>query len=171
MLDVNLLAPMELTLELLPVLKASQPSRIVNVGSMFGDIAFPWFAAYSASKFGLRGWSEALRRELAPSGVAVTYAAPRGTQTPAAEKFADLASAFGMPLDSPGKVADLIIDGILADARDIYPAGMERLFILLQRLMPRLVDRAVIGQAARAVAKLSAKPILDRPGVLSPGGS
>ena len=60
MMEVNLIAPMELTLGLLPMLRAAAPSRIVNIGSMFGDIAFPYFSAYSATKFGLRGWSDAI---------------------------------------------------------------------------------------------------------------
>ena len=62
MIDTNLVAPMELTVALLPLLAAAAPSRIVNVGSLFGDIAFPYFSAYSATKFGLRGWSDGLRR-------------------------------------------------------------------------------------------------------------
>ncbi len=157
LIEINLLAPMELTVAFLPLLRLAKPSRIVNVGSVFGDIGFPYFSAYSASKFGLRGWSEALRRELAPSGVAVTYAAPRGTRTPASDGFAALVDAFEMPLDPPEKVARLIVGGILRGARDIYPPGPERLFVLLQRLMPRLIDRAVITQTAKAVAKLSAK--------------
>lgn len=156
MIETNLLAPMELTLALLPLLQAAKPSRIVNIGSMFGDIAFPYFCAYSATKFGLRGWSEGLRRELAPSGVAVTYAAPRGTLTPAAEGFADLAQAFDMTLDPPEKVARQIVDGVLHGARDVYPRGPERLFVLLQRLMPSLIDRALIQQAAKAIAKMPA---------------
>ncbi len=156
MVETNLLAPMELTLALLPLLEVARPSRIINVGSMFGDIAFPYFAAYSATKFGLRGWSEALRRELAPSGIAVTYAAPRGTRTAAAEGFADLATAFDMALDPPEKVARLIVDGIRRGARDVYPRGPERLFLLLQRLLPRVIDSALARQTARAAARLAA---------------
>ena len=57
-LATNVTAPIALTRDLLPLLLAAQPSRVVNVGSMFGDIAFPLFAAYSASKFGLRGFSK-----------------------------------------------------------------------------------------------------------------
>lgn len=157
MIETNLLAPMELTLALLPLLRAAKPSRVVNIGSMFGDIAFPYFSTYSATKFGLRGWSEALRRELAPSGIAVTYAAPRGTRTPAAEGFAALASAFEMSLDPPEKVARLIVDGIAHGARDIYPHGPERLFVLLQRLMPRLIDWTLIRQTAKATAQMADK--------------
>lgn len=156
MIETNLIAPMELTLALLPLLRATKASRIVNVGSMFGDIAFPYFAAYSASKFGLRGWSEALRRELAPDGVAVTYAAPRGTRTPAAEGFSDLVQAFEMTLDPPETVARQIVEGVQRGARDIYPQGPERLFVLLQRLLPRLIDNALIKQTAKAMGRLSA---------------
>lgn len=151
MLEVNLLAPMVITRALLPLLRASGQGRVVNVGSMFGDIAFPFFAAYSATKFGLRGWSEALRRELADQDVDVTYCAPRGTRTPAADGFAGYAKAFGMQLDAPEKVARTLADGIARDARDIYPRGPERLFLLVQRLFPAQVDKGVVKQM-RAVA-------------------
>lgn len=145
MLEVNLLAPMALTRSLLPLLRMSPESRVVNVGSMFGDIAFPCFAAYSASKFGLRGWSEALRRELAGTGVGVTYCAPRGARTPAADGFAAYVDAFRMRLDPPEKVARQIVDAVARDARDVYPRGPERLFLLVQRLFPGMIDRGLSG--------------------------
>lgn len=157
MLEINLLAPMSLTRALLPRLAASK-GRVVNVGSMFGDIAFPFFAAYSATKFGLRGWSEGLRRELAPRGIGVTYAAPRGARTAAADGFAGLAEAFAMTLDPPEAVARLIVDGIRRDARDIYPRGPERLFVLIQRLFPRLIDNALVRRTAKAAGRLTARP-------------
>ncbi|PKU22048.1 SDR family NAD(P)-dependent oxidoreductase [Telmatospirillum siberiense] len=150
MIETNLLGPMELTQALLPLLRAAAPARIVNIGAMFGDIAFPYFCTYSATKFGLRGWSEALRRELAPSRIAVTYAAPGTTRTPAMEEFSAIADGLGITLDSPEKTAGLIVDGILRGARDIYPRGLERLFIPLQRLMPGLLDRILIRQMAKA---------------------
>jgi short-subunit dehydrogenase len=150
MLDLNLLAPMSITRNLLPLLRGSGQGRVVNVGSMFGDIAFPYFAAYSASKFALRGWSEGLRRELADQGVGVTYCAPRGTRTPAADGFAAYAQAFAMRLDPPAVVARRIVDGIARDARDVYPVGPERVFLLLQRLVPALVDGGVRGQMRKA---------------------
>jgi len=153
MVETNLLAPMELTLALLPWLEAAKPSRIVNVGSMFGDIGFPWFAAYSATKFGLRGWSEAMRRELEPRGVGITYAAPRGTRTGATDDR--LAEAFEMRLDQPEAVAGAIVQAALKGARDIYPRGPERLFVLLQRLVPSVIDGALAGQFKRAVARLA----------------
>lgn len=149
MLEVNLIAPMALTRDLLPLLAASPQGRIANVGSMFGDIGFPFFAAYSASKFGLRGWSEALRREVAGLGIGVTYCAPRGTRTPAADGFEHYVKAFAMPLDAPATVARRIADGIADDKRDIYPRGVEQLFVLVQRLFPRLIDGSLGKQAAQ----------------------
>ena len=146
MIETNLLAPAALTSLLLPLLERAAPSRVVNVGSMFGDIAFPLFAAYSATKFGLRGWSEALRRELAGRSIGVTYAAPRGTATEAADGFRHLAEAFEMKFDAPSVVAAAIVRGIEREARDVYPRGPERLFLLIQKLFPRLIDRSLAGQ-------------------------
>jgi len=156
MVETNFLAPMDLTQALLPLLKAHAPSRIVNVGSMFGDIAFPYFAAYSATKFAIRGWSDALRRELAPLGIGVTYAAPRGTRTPAADGFSQLVEAFDMSLDPPEKVAHQIVQAIAAGAHSVYPRGPERLFLLLQRLMPGIIDKALGKQMENAAQKLAA---------------
>jgi len=51
-------------------LKKAKGARIVNIGSVLGDIPYPLFAPYSAAKAGLRGFSIALRRELAPLGIA-----------------------------------------------------------------------------------------------------
>lgn len=158
MLEINVLAPMSVTRALLPLLRLSGRGRVVNVGSMFGDIAFPYFAAYSASKFALRGWSEALRRELAELGIGVTYCAPRGTRTPAADGFAAYARAFDMRLDPADKVARRIADGIARDARDVYPFGPERVFLLIQKLFPRLVDNGVRGQVCKASAQLVSQP-------------
>ncbi|PJN94389.1 hypothetical protein CNY89_14815, partial [Amaricoccus sp. HAR-UPW-R2A-40] len=55
LIETNLTAPILVTRDLLPAIRRAQ-GRVVNVGSVFGDIAYPYFAAYSASKFGLRGF-------------------------------------------------------------------------------------------------------------------
>jgi short-subunit dehydrogenase len=153
MIDTNLLAPVALTRELLPLLKAGAPARVVNVGSVFGDIAHPLFAAYSASKFGLRGFSDALRRELAETGVGVTYAAPRATRTPAAEGFADLIAPLGMRLDPPERVARMIVHALERDAAVAYPFGLERMFVLVQRLLPSLIDAGLRRKTALLPAR------------------
>jgi NAD(P)-dependent dehydrogenase (short-subunit alcohol dehydrogenase family) len=142
----NVVAPAALSRELLPLLRRAAPSRIVNVGSMFGDIAYPLFAAYSASKFALRGLSIALRREFKPLGIGVTYAAPRATKTDAAAAFDPLVEPMQMRIDDPARVAAHIWRAVAQDADTAYARGAERLFVLAQRLVPKLVDRAISAQ-------------------------
>jgi len=146
MVETNLVAPMALTRDLLPALKAAH-GRVANVGSMFGDIAYPYFAAYSATKFGLRGYCDALRRELSGSGVGVTYAAPRATRTEATEEFDALIGPMAMALDAPETVAAKIWTAIIEGRNNSYPGPKERLFVLIQRLFPGLIDRSVGAQA------------------------
>jgi len=154
MLATNLAAPILLTRDLLPALAAAR-GRVVNIGSVFGDIAYPFFTAYSATKFGLRGFSDALRRELSGRGIGVTYIAPRATSTDAEAEFGRLAGPMKMALDKPEAVARSAWDAIEAGRRDLYPRGPERFFVLVQRLFPRLVDRSV-GAQARDPAVLAA---------------
>jgi short-subunit dehydrogenase len=148
----NVTAPIALTRELLPLLVAARPSRVVNIGSMFGDIPFPLFAAYSGTKFALRGFSDALRREFRDRGVGVTYAAPRATKTEAADALETLIAAMQPRLDDPAAVAAQIWAAVAQDAASVYPAGPERIFVVLQRLFPRLVDSAVCKQMAKLIA-------------------
>lgn len=146
LIGTNLVAPILLTRTLLPALGRAK-GRVVNVGSVFGDIAYPYFAAYSASKFGLRGFSDALRRELSGSGIAVTYAAPRASRTGAMDTFGHLVEPLGMTLDPPEVVATRVWDAIARGEREAFPRGKERFFVLVQRMFPRLVDASVGAQA------------------------
>ncbi|MDG3439651.1 SDR family NAD(P)-dependent oxidoreductase [Nitrospirillum amazonense] len=155
----NLMAPLALTRDFLPLLSAAA-GRVVNIGSLLGDIPYPLFAGYCASKYGLRGLSDALRRELRCQGVGVTYAAPRGARTPATEALEPLLALLDMPTDPPAAIAKRIWAAALAGADTAYPAGPERLFVLLQRLFPRLVDAAVRRQLRRGpLDALMAPPV------------
>jgi short-subunit dehydrogenase len=82
---VNFRSVVRLTHALLPVLKAHPGAHLVNVSSVFGIVAPAGQAAYSASKFAVRGFSEALRHELAENGVGVTVVHPGGIKTRIAE--------------------------------------------------------------------------------------
>jgi short-subunit dehydrogenase len=73
---INFDAQVRLTEELLPLLRASAPSAIVNVASTAGRVARPGSGAYSASKFALAGWSDALWAEERPHGVHVGLVLP-----------------------------------------------------------------------------------------------
>jgi short-subunit dehydrogenase len=147
---VNVLAPMVLARAAVPRFLAQGEGRVVNVGSIFGSIGFAWFASYSASKFALRGFSEALRRELAGSGVGVTYVAPRATRTRLADVFGRMAEATGMHLDEPERVAAQIVTAVENDAKDRYLGFPECVFVRLNALLPRFVDKALKSQDAKA---------------------
>jgi short-subunit dehydrogenase len=82
---VNFRSVVRLTHAFLPVLKAHPGAHLVNVSSVFGIMAPAGQAAYSASKFAVRGFSEAVRHELAENGVGVTVVHPGGIKTRIAE--------------------------------------------------------------------------------------
>lgn len=154
MLDTNLIAPMALTRELLGMLRAASPSRVVFIGSMFADIGFPLFAGYSASKAGLRVYADAIRRELAPLGIGVTYAAPRATATALTARVPHLTNAFALELDAPEEVAARVMHAVEREARHVYPGWRERLFALLHGIVPSLVDAGVLRQFRQALDRL-----------------
>ncbi len=148
-MQTNLLAPMLLTHAVLPHMRAAGGGRIVNVGSIFGSIGFGCFAAYSASKFGLRGFSEALRRELEGSGIEVTYIAPRATRTPLnSDTVTRMNAATGVHMDTAEAVADRIVAAIEAEAKERYLGWPESLFVRINAILPRLVDGALRKQHA-----------------------
>ncbi len=120
---LNLLTPMLLTHSLLPRLRTSSAS-VLNVGSTFGSIAYPGFTAYSASKFGLRGFSEGLNRELSDRNILVQYAAPRATRTSLNSAVANqLNTRLGNRTDEPVNVAVQLCDFIESGKNHCISAG------------------------------------------------
>jgi len=155
---VNLVAPARLIQAVLPGMKAHGFGRIVNVGSIFGSINFAYFATYSSAKAGLKGLSQALRRELAHTGVDVTYVAPRAVKTPLnSAAVLDYAALTKMTMDHPDDVAELIVSAIESDGRDVYLGFPESLFVRVNALFPRLVDRALRAKDMKARALFSHK--------------
>lgn len=148
MVRTNLIAPMLLTRAVLPVLRASPGARIVQIGSIFGYLAYPGCAAYSASKFGLRGFSEALRRELADTGVKVQYLAPRATRTPLnSDAMCQLNAELKVTMDEPETVAKAFLALLDAPSRAESRLGFpEKLFTRINQLAPGLVDRSLRKQ-------------------------
>ena len=143
----NVIAPIALTRDLMPLLLAAKPSRVVNIGSVFGDIAYPLFSGYSASKFALRGFSNALRREWKQAGIGVTYAAPRATRTDAAVAFDDLIADAKMSVDAPAQVARQIWRAVASGNDSIYAPAPERIYVVIQRIFPQIIDWALARQA------------------------
>lgn len=163
MLAVNISAPICLTKMLLPQLKQADSAMVVNVGSTYGSIGYPGYASYCASKFALRGFSEALRRELADTRVSVLYVAPRATRTSMNSAAAQaLNDALKASVDDPQTVASAVMHAIAGDRRDLYLGWPERFFIRLNSLLPHLVDRG-LRKRLPLIRRLSEKPDNEAP--------
>ncbi|BBN83798.1 short chain dehydrogenase [Pseudoalteromonas sp. A25] len=144
-INVNLLVPMSLMHHLLPQL-SSVKGTVVNVGSAFGYIGYPYQSVYCASKFGLRGFSEALSREL-DGQVAVKYLAPRATDTRInPENVRALNRALGNKMDTPEEVAHNFMRLLNSKKRRWVVGFPEKLFARVNGLLPELVDSAIIKQ-------------------------
>ncbi|HOD13168.1 MAG TPA: SDR family oxidoreductase [Spirochaetota bacterium] len=86
MIDINLMGPIHVIECLMPgMVKAGRGGHLVNVSSAAGLIGLPWHAAYSASKFGLRGISEVFRYDLRRHGIGVSVVCPGAVKTPLVE--------------------------------------------------------------------------------------
>jgi short-subunit dehydrogenase len=147
---VNLVAPVLLTQAVLPAMKGRGSGQIVNIGSIFGSINYPHFATYSSAKAGLRGFSEALRREIGSGGIAVTYVAPRAMKAGfASGSVRDFVKMARMKTDEPADVARVIVRAIADRRKEVLLGLPERLFVRLNAFAPRIVDAALAGQTAK----------------------
>jgi short-subunit dehydrogenase len=145
--DTNLLGPMRLVHALLPLLLRADDPAVVAIGSTFGSIGFPGFAAYSASKFGLRGFIEALAREHADSPLRCQYLSPRATRTALNPAAVDaLNTELRTAVDEPAAVAAQLIAAIERGDRRRQLGWPEKLFARLNGALPALVDRALAAQ-------------------------
>ena len=161
MFAINAIAPMQLTRALLPTLRSQPMSAILNIGSVFGSLGYPGFTAYSATKFALRGFTEALRRELADSKVGVHYFAPRATKTGMNASAVDRMNAeLKVAMDPPAQVAAAACAMLEAGKASAVCGWPEKLFVRINALLPGVVDGSLRKQlpvirrhAATAVAE------------------
>lgn len=150
LIDTNLVAPMLLTRELLPLLGQAPAAQIVNIGSVFGSLGFPGFAAYGAAKAGLAGFSQALRRELSDTSIEVRHFSPRATRTAINSAAVDAMNReLGTAEDSPDAVAAAFIAFLGARAGQRTLGAKESFFVLLNKVLPGLPDNAIRKQLAQ----------------------
>lgn len=146
-LAVNLSAPIQLCRELLPVLKRHAAAHILNTGSVFGNIGYPAYSVYCATKFGIRGFSESLRRELADTSVRVHYLAPRATRTGInTAAVEEMNAELKVAMDTPDVVARAVCDMLQREDAERVVGWPEKLFARINAVVPRLVDRSIVGQ-------------------------
>ena len=146
---VNFLSPVHMTLALLPRMLERDAGVIVNVSSLGGRLGIATEAAYSASKFALRGYTEALRRELADSRVRVHYLAPRATRTGMNAVAVERMNAeLGVTMDPPELVARAACDMLEQGRREAVLGWPEKAFVRINALLPRVVDGSLRRQLA-----------------------
>lgn len=127
MLQVNLLTPMRLSTLFAADMMARNQGHIVNISSLAGWIGIPGLTAYAASKYGLRGFSEGLRHELAPHNVRVTTVYPFFSRTPLLNgprfgKFAESDKTLPPALTTdPNQIMATTIRAIERNTNEVFP--------------------------------------------------
>ena len=160
--DVNLMGPIHVIEELVPpMVEAGRGGHLVNVSSAAGIIGMPWHAAYSASKFGLRGVSEVLRFDLARHGIGVSLVCPGAVHTPltstvqiagvdtASRRFRKVQARFHERAVSPEEAATAILKGVRRNRYWVYTSPDIRLIHTVQRVLPAGVRPRHVGAQPR----------------------
>ncbi len=144
LMEINFHGLVRMTRAFLPLLQeSSQETRIVNVSSLYGLISPPGQSAYSASKFAVRGFSNALRHELAGTKIGVTVVHPGGVATSIARSARVSASAPAEEVESRRARAEKLLRMPPGEAGEIIVRAVER-----RR------DRVLVGNDAKIVSLL-----------------
>jgi short-subunit dehydrogenase len=141
MVGVNVWAPLRLTQLVVPHMRARGSGAIVNISSMAGRVGVPYYAAYCASKYAMRGFSESLRRELRPDGIHVMAVYPGGTATDMMENVEF--ERFGMGVATAEQVARATMNGLRWRMPEVFIGIGESIAAHVNDLMPWGVDFGV----------------------------
>ncbi|GED98849.1 SDR family oxidoreductase [Gordonia crocea] len=178
MVDVNLMGPIHIIECFVPQMVArGQGGHLVNVSSAAGLLALPWHAAYSASKFGLRGVSEVLRFDLRRHHIGVSLVCPGAVATPLVntvdivgidrdnEEVATAIGNFHRVAASPEKAAAAIIKGIKKNRYIVYTSfdirfgyWWARKFAFPYEVVMRIANDQFARLARKAPPKAKAAP-------------
>jgi NAD(P)-dependent dehydrogenase (short-subunit alcohol dehydrogenase family) len=157
LVEVNLMGPISMLEAFVPpMMERRQGGHVVNVSSAAGLIGLPWHAAYSASKFGLRGVSEVLRFDLKRYKIGVTLVCPGAVDTPlvGTVRVAGIdqehpvwkkqSARFAKHAKTPEQVAKNICDGVEKNKYLVYTSPEIRAAFLLQRLLPPVYEQIMM---------------------------
>lgn len=148
MIDINLMGPIHVIETFMPpMMAAGRGGHLVNVSSAAGLVALPWHAAYSASKYGLRGLSEVLRFDLDRHDIGVSVIVPGAVKTPLVQSVQIAGvdrddplvqwwtNRFGGHAVSPEVAADKILRGVVRNRYLVYTSPDIRALYLFKRTM------------------------------------
>jgi NAD(P)-dependent dehydrogenase (short-subunit alcohol dehydrogenase family) len=171
LMDINFWGAVYGVKYFLPLLKSEPRAHIVNLSSVFGLIAPAGQAAYSASKFAVRGFTEALRHELAPTNVYVSCVHPGGIRTPiaqharlgastpAARREESITRFEKLARTPPEKAAAVILRGVERREPRIL-IGIDAYQIdVLQRLRPATYWKSLAGKLKDPAQKSKPSPV------------
>lgn len=161
LLQVNLLSPVRLTCELLPDLLQRPDPHVVNMCSISGLVAGGRFAAYHTSKFGLVGFTEAIRAEYGRRGLGVTAICPGPVMTGLYDAAASGRADRSVPVPprwlctTPERVAAITLKAIRANRRQVLITPMAHALFQLKRFAPGLID--IVNTFSRSRRKRQAQ--------------
>lgn len=143
-MDVNVIAPMQLTQRLLPEMMKRQSGHLIYLGSQAGKVATPKASVYAASKHALNGYTNALRMEVAPYDIHVTTINPGPIDTPFLE-LADTTGNYRISLRKHllaiEKVVDAIMQAIEKPVREVNLPWYMGITSKLHAVAPALVEK------------------------------
>lgn len=160
LLRLNLWSTIRLTQLVLPTMRAQHGGYILNIGSSAARVAVPDASVYVASKYGLAGFTDSLRRELGGSGVRVTLVNPSWTDTDGlAPATQDVIQRYGFHVAHPDEVAEQAVKALVSGRYEIVLGGpLEKLAVVVERYVPfllrlywRLFLREEWGEAMRGM--------------------
>ena len=129
----------------LPHFVAQDDGVLVNVASMLGKMAMPYYTAYAAAKFAVVGFGETLREELIGTGVDVVTVMPAAIDTPFFEHSANYTGRAlkpPRPVNDPEDVAAAIVRAVVRPRRELFVGGAARAMSALHTLAPTLYEQA-----------------------------
>jgi short-subunit dehydrogenase len=152
---INVLATTTLTHLFVPMLKNNSPAHILNVGSLACFFTIPKKQVYGGTKSFIYFFSKSLREELAAHDVNVTVLCPGGINTNAAQTMLNKSGSWitTKSLMDPEEVAPLALNGLFRKKDVIIPGRLNRLFLLMDRIMPMVLKKSIIR---KQVGRLSA---------------
>lgn len=147
-METNFFAPCELCRLAIPLLKSGNDPAILFINSVAGRRAIPSRTEYSASKFALMGFSEALRGELSKDGIEVSTVSPGLTDSSFEEHMIENHARHSLHAQrsmSSSDCAKLVLDALEKRAYETTLTFQGKLLVTLSRLAPRFIDRKMIG--------------------------